>query len=91
MLSLALNALSLPRNIKDPSALIATQQATCPDGCAAQATVHGDPMFKVRSEPGQTLTHPQVCLCADTLTEMVDTLFSRSMARARTSGSVRAS
>ncbi len=91
MLSLALNALSLPHNFKDRSTVLTSPQATCPDGCAAQATVHGDPMFKVRSEPGQTLTHPQVCLCADTLTEMVDTLFSRSMARARTSGSVRAS
>ena len=91
MLSLALNALSLPHNFKDRSTVLTSPQATCPDGCAAQATVHGDPMFKVRSEPGQTLTHPQVCLCADTLTEMVDFLSTRSMVRARTSGSMRAS
>jgi len=27
--------------------VLTSPQATCPDGCAAQATVHGDPMFKV--------------------------------------------
>ena len=40
MLSLALNALSLPHNFKDRSTVLTSPQATCPDGCAAQATVH---------------------------------------------------
>jgi hypothetical protein len=56
MLSIALSALALPFHIKHRSTLLASPQSDCPEGCAAHATVHGDPMFKVRA--GQPSTHP---------------------------------
>ena len=91
MLSLSLNALGLPHNFKGGSALLASQAFTCPDGCAPAATMHGDPMFKVRRPWSPHPPPPEVCLCADTLPKMVVFTATRSMAPARISGSSRAS
>ena len=95
LLPLALNALGLPHNIKHGSALLASQAFTCPAGCAPAATLHGDPMFKVRNHssphPPHPPTPPEACLCADTLPKTVAFTATRSMAPARTSGSARAS